>query len=744
MFSGTQEVEAARLLCHEARTLLTSLRSGPPHVARGELSQDLMDMRDHIQFMLDKDKQLPPNFYASPFLAVVVDPRAAGPHTLVALRCVHRLLQSGAFQFFRVSFEALTHSILNCKFEQTDVGADEAVEIAIADVLGLLASLDTERSIKPNTYIEAFNTVYVTRNTFIQSTAMYYHFEDVLSNICTYAVRRKDETARLMLEFLVNQLLHTPLVGGEGMDETTREAQMTHDANRTLCLRLVRNAITTTWGKPDSLQMPEDQSLLWIIQDGLCLSLLLTGQAVWSYHDTESEISPGFVSLEVLSEICATISTIWTTRTLRPHLIVQFEAIFTGFYTRALVLLRKRKQPTNSLAFNSNLIFDSEIEIILESLVDILCLHDHQYSIANGDGGALETLFANYDCHMSRSDVATGLYIELCRACGGRVNEDGEAIITPAPSSGNLSRTLSRELSEDAEDINNQTKENDAHQRRPVPAHLKELCAQAVMGGMKCLFRDDKPTAEKLSERRERRSILLRKMDDETMNGEEEEHVLRDIKSKKRLVYRAAKLFNQKASRGIEFLVDSGLLPEPVSPLAVARFLRTGIVVGLDKRAVGAYLGEAGKGPTAGHSPPDWERDWFHKEVLEQYCNLFRFESQSLLDSLRMFLAAFRLPGEAQQIDRILQAFSDRCGQVCEESSAGRLRLFSDDPKKSSDAAYLLSFSIIMLNTDQHNQNIRQDRKMSREDFIKNNTVSDDRRLMFACLLNSHRTNPLV
>ena len=87
-----------------------------------------------------------------------------------------------------------------------------------------------------------------------------------------------------------------------------------------------------------------------------------------------------------------------------------------------------------------------------------------------------------------------------------------------------------------------------------------------------------------------------------------------------------------------------------------------------------------------------------------------------------MFLAAFRLPGEAQQIDRILQAFSESCGLQCEESQSGNLRLFSTDPKKASDAAYLLSFSIIMLNTDLHNENIRPDRKMKADDFVKNNT----------------------
>jgi len=107
---------------------------------------------------------------------------------------------------------------------------------------------------------------------------------------------------------------------------------------------------------------------------------------------------------------------------------------------------------------------------------------------------------------------------------------------------------------------------------------------------------------------------------------------------------------------------------------------------------------------------------------LEEYCSLFHFDRQSLLDGLRMFLASFRLPGEAQQIDRILQAFADSCGNLCEESKNGALNLFSEDPKRASDVAFLLSFSIIMLNTDQHNDNIREDRRMKKSDFVRNNT----------------------
>ena len=42
-------VQAARHVCQEARLVLTSLRGGPPVVARGELAQDLMELRDRLQ-----------------------------------------------------------------------------------------------------------------------------------------------------------------------------------------------------------------------------------------------------------------------------------------------------------------------------------------------------------------------------------------------------------------------------------------------------------------------------------------------------------------------------------------------------------------------------------------------------------------------------------------------------------------------------------------------------------------------
>ena len=75
--------------------------------------------------------------------------------------------------------------------------------------------------------------------------------------------------------------------------------------------------------------------------------------------------------------------------------------------------------------------------------------------------------------------------------------------------------------------------------------------------------------------------------------------------------------------------------------------------------------------------------------------------------AIRAFLSPFRLPGEAQKIDRIMCEFSQR---FCAQNAA----VFADP-----DAAYVLGFSVIMLNTDAHSSQIKH--KMTQQEFVRNN-----------------------
>ena len=62
--------------------------------------------------------------------------------------------------------------------------------------------------------------------------------------------------------------------------------------------------------------------------------------------------------------------------------------------------------------------------------------------------------------------------------------------------------------------------------------------------------------------------------------------------------------------------------------------------------------------------------------------------------AIRVYLDSFRLPGEAQKINRVMESFGARYHMQCPD-------LF-----KNPDVVYILAYSTIMLNTDQHNSQV--------------------------------------
>lgn len=152
-----------------------------------------------------------------------------------------------------------------------------------------------------------------------------------------------------------------------------------------------------------------------------------------------------------------------------------------------------------------------------------------------------------------------------------------------------------------------------------------------------------------------------------------------------RLMTIARKNFNMDPRKGMEYLLDHGLVQSTSE--SVAEFLFRG--EGLRKSAVGDYLGE---------------NDPFNLEVLEKFCELHDFTDLILVQALRQFLWSFRLPGESQKIDRMVNAFAKR---YC----ANNPGVFS-----STDTCYILCFAIVMLNTSLHNRNVKN--PLTLEGFI--------------------------
>nr|XP_040137737.1 cytohesin-4 [Ictidomys tridecemlineatus] len=128
--------------------------------------------------------------------------------------------------------------------------------------------------------------------------------------------------------------------------------------------------------------------------------------------------------------------------------------------------------------------------------------------------------------------------------------------------------------------------------------------------------------------------------------------------------------------QGIQYLIEHKLLTPDVQD--IAQFLYKG--EGLSKTAIGTYLGE---------------RDPTNLQVLQAFVDCHEFANLNLVQALRQFLWSFRLPGEAQKIDRMMEAF------------AARYCLCNPGVFQSTDTCYVLSFSIIMLNTGLHNPSVR-------------------------------------
>ncbi|KAF3916095.1 hypothetical protein ABW20_dc0107089 [Dactylellina cionopaga] len=98
--------------------------------------------------------------------------------------------------------------------------------------------------------------------------------------------------------------------------------------------------------------------------------------------------------------------------------------------------------------------------------------------------------------------------------------------------------------------------------------------------------------------------------------------------------------------------------------------------------------------------------DAFHVEVLKQYMGTFNFYQDPMDMALRKLLMEVELPKETQQIDRVLQAFADRyheCNPL----------IYS-----SSENAYFIAFSLLILHTDVFNKNNKY--KMQKADYVKN------------------------
>ncbi|XP_041101817.1 brefeldin A-inhibited guanine nucleotide-exchange protein 1-like isoform X2 [Polyodon spathula] len=179
------------------------------------------------------------------------------------------------------------------------------------------------------------------------------------------------------------------------------------------------------------------------------------------------------------------------------------------------------------------------------------------------------------------------------------------------------------------------------------------------------------------------------------MSGTDNPEQFEVLKQQKEIIEQGIDLFNKKPKRGIQYLQEQGMLGTTAED--IAQFLHQ--EERLDSTQVGEFLGD---------------NDRFSKEVMYAYVDQMDFQGKDFVCALRMFLEGFRLPGEAQKIDRLMEKFAARYLE-CNHGQT----LFA-----SADTAYVLAYSIIMLTTDLHSPQVKN--KMTKEQYIKMNRGIND------------------
>ncbi|KAG0194459.1 hypothetical protein DFQ28_011260 [Apophysomyces sp. BC1034] len=113
----------------------------------------------------------------------------------------------------------------------------------------------------------------------------------------------------------------------------------------------------------------------------------------------------------------------------------------------------------------------------------------------------------------------------------------------------------------------------------------------------------------------------------------------------------------------------------------------------------------------------------FRTAVLKQYMSRFDFSKQRVDAAFRKLCSKLYFKAEAQQMDRILEAFASRYWECNSNNVLG-----------SEDIVYAVAYSVLLLNTDLHATK-ENHRKMTKSKFVKNTIAT-------TCSLNSSSYAP--
>lgn len=170
--------------------------------------------------------------------------------------------------------------------------------------------------------------------------------------------------------------------------------------------------------------------------------------------------------------------------------------------------------------------------------------------------------------------------------------------------------------------------------------------------------------------------------------GYPDPEMLRERRRRKKLIIKGTSKFNENPKGGLAYLQDKGVIENAADPQSVAKFLQGSSRI--NKKVLGEFISKKG-----------------NEAILDAFIGRYDFTGKRVDEALRVLLESFRLPGEAPLIERIVSSFAEKyCASSVPEGVANK------------DSVFILSYAIIILNTDQHNPTVKSPMKF--EDFSRN------------------------
>lgn len=234
--------------------------------------------------------------------------------------------------------------------------------------------------------------------------------------------------------------------------------------------------------------------------------------------------------------------------------------------------------------------------------------------------------------------------------------------------------------------------------------NVPPICLEGVMSLIDDMFARIQSTSKSIYTKDFKRNEILRQ------------------RERKNEFINCANEFNVKPKRGIPLLIEKKFI-ENNTDNAIAKFLfeNNGR---MNKKTIGLLLCDPKR-----------------TTLLKEFINLFNFKGLRVDEAIRVLLTKFRLPGESQQIERIIEAFSiayaesqndygenenatNRVKKITSESTDNEVDIKEDNSEEyepvmpDSDSVFVLSYSIIMLNTDLHNPQVKE--HMSFDEYSSN------------------------